>query len=215
MDAAPIENFRNCANILDTSVGAGAYEYCVDLDVTQLGTRREIHVIQCLLCRGFVCVVGEVLGAGDGRTQRQALPGVGSPGDKGGEAAGVDVDHRVEHGVIVCAQAPPISYGIVPVLPSRRVGAAFEIIEGGVVGGDHAGTGARFDRHVADGHAGFHRQLFDGLTAVFDDVTLPATGTDLGDDGQNEVFGCHAGLQFARDVNSHGFEGLERQGLGG
>ncbi|RDJ94330.1 50S ribosomal protein L2, partial [Lacticaseibacillus rhamnosus] len=48
----------------------------------------------------------------------------------------------------------------------RRVPAALEVGEGGLVRGDQAGPGARLDRHVADGQAALHRQAADGLTAV-------------------------------------------------
>ncbi|TFV45420.1 3-carboxy-cis,cis-muconate cycloisomerase, partial [Blastococcus sp. TF02A-35] len=42
----------------------------------------------------------------------------------------------------------------------------------------------RLDRHVADRHAGLHRQRLDGAAAVLDDVAGGAVGADLRDDGE-------------------------------
>src|SRR5699024_8646404 len=93
--------------------------------------------------------------------------------------------------------------------------AALEVVEGRLVWGDHAGSGASLDGHVADGHAGFHRQLLDGLATVLNDVPLAAAGADLRDDGEDQVLGGDTRLQLAADLDGHGLEGLQRQGLGG
>ena len=93
--------------------------------------------------------------------------------------------------------------------------AAVHVIVGGLVRGDQSGAGAGFDGHVADGHPGFHGQRPDGGTAVLQHVALTAAGADLGDDGQDDVLGAHAGAQRALNVDRHGLEGLERERLGG
>src|SRR5690606_34741538 len=79
----------------------------------------------------------------------------------------------------------------------------------------HAGAGAGLDRHVADRHAALHGERADGAAAVFEHVALAATGADLGDDRQDDVFRRHAGAQLTLDGDRHGLEGLEWQRLGG
>ena len=214
-DGATLDDFRGGAQVLDAGVGAGAEEDRVDLDVAQRGAGLEVHVLHGALGGEAVVVVGEVLQLRDGFCQRQALAGVGTPGDERSQGGAIDVHDGVELRVVVGAQGLPVLHGCVPVLALRRVRAAFEVIEGGLVGGDHARAGAGLDGHVAHGHAGFHGQLLDGLAAVLDDVALAAAGADLGDDGQDQVLGGHARLQFAGNLDGHCLEGFQRQGLGG
>ena len=92
---------------------------------------------------------------------------------------------------------------------------AGEIGEGCLIGGDHAGPGAALDGHVADGHAGLHRELFDGAAAVLDDMTLGPVGADPGDDGQDDVLGSGPGGQVAVDAHAHRLERRDGQSLGG
>jgi hypothetical protein len=94
------------------------------------------------------------------------------------------------------------------------VRTALEEVEGGLVGGDQPGLRAGLDRHVADGHPGLHRQLLDGAAPVLDDVPLAAAGADLGDDGEDDVLGAHAGRQFAVHGDRHLLGPVLRQGLG-
>lgn len=93
--------------------------------------------------------------------------------------------------------------------------AALEVVEGGLVGGDHARAGAGLDRHVADGHPRFHRELLDGFAAVFQDVSLTATGADLRDDRQDQVLGGDALGQRTGDGDGHRLRAGQRQRLGG
>jgi hypothetical protein len=149
------------------------------------------------------------------RRQRDALAGVGAPGDERLEGVGLQVNLDVEDGVVVRAQRVPVVDGGVPLGALRRVRAALHVGVGGLVRSHHAGAGACFDRHVADGHPGVHRERADGRAAVLQDVALAAAGPDLGDDGKDNVLGGHAGAQRALDVDGHGLEGLEGQRLGG
>ena len=143
------------------------------------------------------------------------MAGVGAPGDEGGEGGTVDGDFGVEGGAFVGGKRFPVGDGFVPVVAGGGEFAAVNVVEGGLVGGDHAGAGAGLDGHVADGHAGFHGEFLDGFTTVFDDVSLPTTSADLSDDGEDEVFGCDTGLEFPGDVDGHGFERFEGECLGG
>ena len=72
----------------------------------------------------------------------------------------------------------PVRDGLVPCCALRREAAAFEVGEGGLVGGDHAGARACFDAHVADRHAAFHGEGADGGAGVLDDVAGGAGGAD-------------------------------------
>ena len=65
--------------------------------------------------------------------------------------------------------------------------AALEVGERRVVGRDHPGARARLDRHVAHGHAAFHRQRADRRPAVLDDRADPAAGADAADDREHDV----------------------------
>ena len=117
--------------------------------------------------------------------ERQALARVGAPGDERGQRVGVDVHLGVEHRVVVGAQLAPRGDGGVPVGALRRVVAAAQVVEGRLVRRDHAGAGARLDRHVADRHPGLHREVLDDVAAVLQHVALAAAGADLGDDRED------------------------------
>ena len=88
--------------------------------------------------------------------------------------------------------------------PWRREAAAFEVGEGGLVGGDHAGAGSGFDAHVADGHAAFHGEGADGGAGVLDDVAGGAVGADAADDVEDDVLGGDAEGEFAVDGDAEG-----------
>ena len=94
------------------------------------------------------------------------------------------------------------------------MGAALDVVEGRLVGGDHAGAGTRLNRHVADRHAALHGELADRLPTVFQDVALAAAGADLSDDSEDDVLRGRACGQGAVDRDRHGLEGGHRQGLG-
>ena len=95
------------------------------------------------------------------------------------------------------------------------MGTALDVVEGRLIGGDHAGAGTRLDRHVADRHASLHGELADCLATVLQNVALAAAGADLSDDGEDDVLGRRALGQGAVDRDRHGLEGGHRQGLGG
>ena len=92
---------------------------------------------------------------------------------------------------------------------------ALEVVEGGLVRGDHAGPGPTLDAHIADRHSGLHRELLDGPSTVLDDVPLGPVGADLGDDGQDDVLGPAARGQVPVNGDAHRLEGGDGQGLGG
>jgi len=91
----------------------------------------------------------------------------------------------------------------------------FQVVEGGLVGGDHSSACTSFDRHVAHRHAGFHGQRLDCAAAVLDDVPLPSAGTDLRDDGEDQVLRRGARRQLAVDIDRHLLRPVLRQRLCG
>ena len=56
----------------------------------------------------------------------------------------------------------------------RRACAAAEVVERGLVGGDHAAPRPAFDAHVADGHAPLHREGADRFAGEFDEIARAA-----------------------------------------
>ena len=91
----------------------------------------------------------------------------------------------------------------------------FNIVKSGLVRGDHSRSGTRLNRHITDGHPPFHGEVFNRLSAILDHVALPASGADLGDDRQNDVFRIDSGTQFPWNVYRHSLKGFKWQCLGG
>ena len=169
-DLVALDDRGGGPQVLDAAVGARADEDGVDPDVAQ---RRARPRGPCRRARWRQTSrspsSAKDSGSGTESRQRQALAGVGAPRDEGGQLGRVEVDLRVEDRVVVAAQGGPLGDGGVPVGTPRRVRAALEVVEGRLVGRDHAGAGAGLDRHVADRHPSLHRQGLDGVAAVLDD----------------------------------------------
>ena len=104
---------------------------------------------------------------------------------------------------LVGAQRLPIAHRLIPKRALRRLRPILQIGVGLVVGRDHAGARAAFDRHVADRHPPFHGQRFDRRSAIFDHVAGAARRADLADDGENDVLGGDAGRKLAVDLDPH------------
>ncbi len=115
----------------------------------------------------------------------------------------------------VAAQGFPARDAFLKRRAARDERPAFEIGEGGVVGRDHAGAGAAFDAHVADGHARFHGKRADGFAGVFDDVVGAAGDADLADEGENQILGGNAGGALAAEDDLHGLRARLQQALRG
>ena len=112
-------------------------------------------------------------------------------------------------------QRLPVVERHVPRLALRRARLVLDVGEGRLVRRDQAGAGAAFDRHVADGHAAFHRQRADRLAGIFDDVAGAAGRSDLADDGEDDVLGRDAGRQLPVDAHQHVLGLALDQRLGG
>ncbi len=112
-------------------------------------------------------------------------------------------------------QRAPVGDRLLPLGALRCIGTALDVVERDVVDGDQAGARARFDRHVADGHAPFHRQVADRRAGKLDGVAGAARGADLADDGQHDVLGRAAARQLALDLDQHVLRLLAQQRLRG
>ena len=110
-------------------------------------------------------------------------------------------------------QGLPVLQGTIPFFAFGCVRTSLQVFEGRFIGGNHTRTGARFDGHVADRHATFHRELADCLATVLKDVSLSPTGSDLRDHGKDDVLRCCALWEGPIDGDSHGLKRSHRQCL--
>ena len=111
----------------------------------------------------------------------------------------VDDELLVEHGAVVGGERAPVVERGFPCLARRRERQSLEVRERRVVGRDHPGARAGFDRHVADRHAAFHREAADRRAAVLDDRTDAAAGADQRDDREHDVLRGDARRELAVD----------------
>ena len=140
---------------------------------------------------------------------------VGPPSHKWTQCRGINYYFAIKASSVIGAQGLPIFQRGVPILALRSTFAALQIFKSCFIGGNHSSTSPSFNAHVADGHSAFHRQRLNSLAAVFQNVALSATGTNFGDDGQDEVLGSHTIGKFSINRDGHRFERLKRQCLCG
>ena len=210
-----LEDLGGGLEVFEAAVGAGSDEDLVDGEAFQGGAGGEVHVAE-LFAEGFAAgLVGFLGGVGDFGGDGEGGFGGGAPGCGGGDLGCVELGFAVECGGGVGVEVAPVGDGVVPGLGFGGVGAVFQPGEGGVVGGYEAGASAGFDAHVAEGHAGFHREGFDGGAGVFEDVAGGACRADLGDDGEDEVFGGDVAGEAVCDGDAEGFGAFLPEGLGG
>ena len=113
--------------------------------------------------------------------------------------AGINHQGTVKFGVLITWQGPPVGQGPFQGIP---LGCELplptgDVFESHLIGGNHPGPGAGFDAHIADGHAGFHRQPAHGLAAVFKHVSGAAGGPHGTDNFQDHILGENVGCKTA------------------
>jgi len=182
------------AQVGNPGVGATADKDHIDLLAKQRLARPEIHVGQRLLQRLSLAEIGDSHGIGHTPGHRNAHAGIGAVGDHRLQTTGVDGQAGIIGSAVIGCQPAPFGHGCVPGCPLRRIRTAVQVLERGVVRGDHAGPRAALDGHVADSHAGFHAKAADGRAGVLEHVAGAAVHTDTGDDRQDDVLGGDAGL---------------------
>ena len=82
-----------------------------------------------------------------------------------------------------------------------------------LVGRDQTGTGAAFDRHVADRHARIHVESADGGPRELEDMARAAAGADLGDHGEDHILSGNARRQPSIKVHTEIFRFALEQAL--
>ena len=165
--------------VLDAAVGARADEDGVDRRRRDRRAGGEAHVLEGPLGGVALGRVGEVVGVGDAPAIGTTWPGLVPQRD-------VRRRSRRRRGRPPCRRWRPRRWRACAsrrrprptASPVGACGAALEVVEGRLVGGDEPGLGAGLDRHVADRHAALHRQRPDGRAAVLGDVADAAAGAD-------------------------------------
>ena len=109
----------------------------------------------------------------------------------------------VERRVSIRAQGGPIGARLRQFAGVQVSRAGSDIGVGGGVRRDQRGTRAGLDGHVAQGHAGFGRQAFDGAAAEFHGMAARALRADAVDHVDHQVLGRHARGQAAVDADAH------------
>src|SRR5690606_31526342 len=123
------------------------------------------------------------------------LSGGDAPGDDGFDVGAVDFDDVIEAGVGVGLHGIPEGDGLGPRLALGGVFAALQVVVGDLIGVAVSAAGAALDRHVADGHALFHREAVEDVAGVFIGVADAALHAEFADDVENDVLGVDAGAQ--------------------
>ena len=203
------------AQILDAAVGARTDEHLVDGHVGELLARLQVHVGEGLAGGLLLHRIGEGFRCRDGLIDGNHLARVGAPGHLRGDVGGVQHHFGVEVGTFVALEGQPVGDGLFQRLPLGSELLATDVVDGGLVGGNHTRFGAELDGHVAHRHAPFHGEPLDGFTGELHHVAGPACMTHLADDGEHHVFGADACGQLAVDRDTHGPGAALFQGLGG
>ncbi|KAJ6444371.1 3-isopropylmalate dehydratase [Purpureocillium lavendulum] len=188
-DPTALDDVGGGAQVLNARVGAGADEDLVDGNVLHGSASSQAHVFEHAPTSRLLGLAAKCLRVGDDAGNGDNVLRAGTPGHGGDDVLGVDED--------------------------VDVGPALEVLKGGFIGGDHAGTGSALDGHVADGHAGFHAKGSDDRTAKLDDGAGTASGANLANGVEDDVLGADAGGQLAVDLDAHVLGALGDEALGG
>ena len=103
----------------------------------------------------------------------------------------------------------------IPIGTLGRELATVQIFINLVVGSDHTGASAGFDRHIAHGQSSFNRQAADGRSGEFNDMAGGTGGADFGDDRQHHILAGDARRELAVDDDAQGFRPFQPQALRG
>ena len=111
-------------------------------------------------------------------------------------------------------ECAPLLHGERESFALRNESPSLQIGECLFVWGDHAGSCAGLDAHVAYRHAAFHRKSANGRAGIFDDIARRAIGANAADDIEDDVLRGDAIGQLAFHVDAEGlrFGRLERLG---
>ena len=138
-----------------------------------------------------------------------------APADLRANILGTQHDVGIKQRVGIAHQIAPLRHCGIPLGTSGRKRAAVHVIQRGLIHRHQAHPRARFNRHIADRHAAFHRQGANGTAGKFQRIAGATGGTNLADDRQHHVFGSDAGWQRAVHQHAHVFHLLRHQTLSG
>mmetsp|Transcript_30835 Transcript_30835/g.56107 ORF Transcript_30835/g.56107 Transcript_30835/m.56107 type:complete len:336 (-) Transcript_30835:94-1101(-) len=93
----------------------------------------------------------------------------------------------------------------------RLVAAGLDVVEGGLVRGNHAVLASRLNNHVTDGHALVHVHLFDGGADELHGLVGGTGHTDLADDLEDQILGLKVVGHFAIHGEAHGGRDFDKQ----
>ena len=113
----------------------------------------------------------------------------------------------------VAGERLPALNRFVPSGALRRVRAALEIGKRRFVGIHITNAGTTLDRHVAHGHALFHRHALEEIAGVFVGETGAAIHAQRADDVKDHVLGIHTGVELSIDLDASDLELTERHRL--
>ena len=203
------------AQVFQPRVGAGTDKHAIHGNILNRRSRFEPHVLQHAGSRVplSVCLPVRCLGYVVGDGQHHA--GIRSPGHKWLQLACIEHDDLVVLCPRIGRQTAPMRERLLPILRGRREAAAFDVRECRLVGGNHSRAGSRFDAHVAQRHAAFHRKCAHGFARELDDVPRATIRTDLANDPEGHIFGGDAFGQHPANFDQHGFRLALRQALRG
>ena len=207
---ATLDHSGSFAQILDARIGAAADEHGVDLQILHRGAGLEAHVH---LGAGF----GGIAGFGDFARDVHRHRRSGSPADLRHKGVDIQGFQTVEGGSGFGREGAGVGNHPLERLALGGKGAILSgnELEGGVVGGDHAGAGPHFDAHVADRHAAAHAERLDGFTAIFGDIARGSARSELADNGEDDVFRRDSVAQTTSGFDSERLGLFARsQGLG-
>ncbi len=116
--------------------------------------------------------------------------------------------------MLVGSQRAPALDSRVPIGALGDSVTPLQILERGVVGGDHTGPCPRLDAHVANRHPAFHVERANGRACVLDDMSSGPARPDLRAEREDDVLCGDSGHQLTVDSDLQGLRLSLEQTLG-
>src|SRR5690606_27521800 len=148
VDLASLRNLGSGAQVFDATVGAGADEDAVNLDVRDLRAGSQAHVLERALLGDALDLVFNLVRIRHDARDGDDVLGRGAPGDDRRQVACVELHDAVEVSAFVRVQRLPVGAGQIPGLALWSAGTVLDVLECGLVRSDHACACAAFDGHV-------------------------------------------------------------------
>ena len=114
---------------------------------------------------------------------------------------GIEALFAIVAGAFVAGQRAPMCQRAIPGFALRRHRPTLQVGKRRFVRRNQCCARARFDRHVAQGHALFHVQRADGAAKEFQHMPGAAIDADPADQVQGQVLGAGLRRQFALDMD--------------